>query len=33
MGGVEFKAKDARGKLGQIVKVINEILGKLDDRE
>ena len=32
-GGVEFKAKDARGKLGQIVKVINEILDKLDDRE
>ena len=30
---VEFRAKDARGELGQIGKVINEILDKLDDRE
>lgn len=34
--GIEFleaAAKDARGELGQIGKVINEILDRLDDRE
>ena len=30
---VEFRAIDARRKLEQIIKVLNEIHGKLDDRE
>ena len=33
VGFLEAAAKDARGELGQIGKVINEILDKLDDRE
>lgn len=33
VGFLEGAAKEARSELGQIGKVMNEILGKLDDRE